>query len=446
VEAVIFSWLVVNPVQAAIFCWVVVISTVIIAILAILRQDEIAVGIILAVHLYLDWYLGLRVVALPMIVLFLAISLWMRSSWSVPVAFWLWGLLLILAIFPAIRGTLTLFDTLYYYPNVFIASFLTCWLGTIIAKEVVSIYRLFKTLTALSSVVAIHTIIAAQTGDAYFYEFGNGGIYRVGSFFLDANWNGSFLALILFISLGLFATTQSFLAKALFLIEIALLLVALLFTFSAGAWISCFIGFIFFLLFAGRRRFTVTLLITIILLLMAVSLHTEVESLFEHASDPVALSLRLNAWHTALQVIFAFPITGIGLGGIGYPARVEPYRVPTDVVVLDHPHNSYLELGAMAGLPVLITFLAILLAALWRAANNRARVEPGRRPLFAGGLTAVIVLSINSITINGWTLPPLAAVGWLILGAISSPLIGEHNSNTSIGPYAAFAASLPMRR
>jgi O-antigen ligase len=432
-EAVIFTSVIANPVEAATFTWVVVISTVLVAILAILRQNEIAVGIILAFHLYLDWHLGLRVVALPMMVGFLAVLLSMRSSWSAPIAFWLWGLLLILAIFPAIRGTLTLFDTLYYYPNVFIASFLAFWLGAVIAEGGMSIYRLFKTLAVLSSGVAIHTIIAARTGDAYFYQFSTGGMYRVGSFFGDANWNGSFLALMLFIALGLFATSRSFLEKALFLIEAALVLFALLFTFSAGAWISCFVGFLVFLLFVGRGRFTVILGMNIVLLLMIVSLQSEIQILLEHASDPVAISLRQNAWQTAVQVILAFPITGIGLGGIGYPARVEPFRVPTDVVVLDQPHNSYLELGAMAGMPVLIVFLAILITALWRAAVNCGKVEPGLRPLFAGGLTAVVVLSINSITINAWTLPPLAAVGWLILGAISSPL------HTSMCPHTTFA-------
>jgi hypothetical protein len=423
-------------VEAVILAWVIVISAALIAILAILRQDTIAVGIILVVHLYLDWYLGLRVLALPMIIVFLAASLWMRSSWLAPPALWLWGLLLMLAIF---RGTLSLYDTLYYYPNVFVAALITFWLGAVIAQDATSIYRLFKMLAALAAALAIHTIIAAETGvilfalpspanlyvTAFSYELASSDFYRMGSFFVDPNWNGSFLALMLFIALGLFAASKSLVSKALFLIEILLLPFALLFTFSAGAWVSCVSGLILFLIFVGPQRRTLIFFMAVILLTMVIWLRPELNSLLEHASDPVALSVRQNAWDTALRAIFAFPLTGVGLGLVGYAARVEPFHGPTDLVALDHPHNSYLELGAMAGLPVLITFIAILLIALWRAVINWARADISVRPLFAGGLTSVIVLSINSMTINAWTLPPLAAVGWLILGVISSPLLSR---------------------
>jgi hypothetical protein len=46
--------------------------------------------------------------------------------------------------------------------------------------------------------------------------------------------------------------------------------------------------------------------------------------------------------------------------------------------------------------------------------------------LLGGGIAAVLALSINSVSINGWTLPPLAAPGWLILGAIASPLLRKN--------------------
>jgi hypothetical protein len=54
--------------------------------------------------------------------------------------------------------------------------------------------------------------------------------------------------------------------------------------------------------------------------------------------------------------------------------------------------------------------------------------------LIGAGIAAVITLCVNSFGNQGWTLPPLAATGWLILGTISSPLLGRtfrrarHNS------------------
>src|SRR5262249_54092762 len=152
-------------------------------------------------------------------------------------------------------------------------------------------------------------------------------------------------------------SSNSLLSKALFLVEILLLPFALLFTFSAGAWISCVSGLILFIIFVGPQRRTLIFVMALILLTMVVWLRPELNSILEHASDPAALSERQNAWETALQAISALPLTGVGLGLVGYAARVERFHVPTDVLPLDHPHNSYLELGAMAGLPVLITFI-----------------------------------------------------------------------------------------
>src|SRR6202040_4220119 len=86
----------------------------------------------------------------------------------------------------------------------------------------------------------------------------------------------------------------------------------------------------------------------------------------QHASAPNELSLRAGAWQTGINVMHAFPLTGVGLSLTGYIQRVEPYRALAQYIPLSHPHNSYIELGAMAGLPVLAIFLALLFFALWQ--------------------------------------------------------------------------------
>jgi len=68
-------------------------------------------------------------------------------------------------------------------------------------------------------------------------------------------------------------------------------------------------------------------------------------------------------------------------------------------------------------------FLALLLFALWQAWRNWIQVDKDTRCLLGGGIATIVALSVNSVSINGWTLPPLAAIGWLVLGAISSFMI-----------------------
>ena len=115
-----------------------------------------------------------------------------------------------------------------------------------------------------------------------------------------------------------------------------------------------------------------------------------------------------------------------------YLQRSAAYGVQAKYIPLAHPHNSYLELAAMAGLPTLFVFLALLLFALWKSWRNWIQVDARTRCLLGGGIASIVALSVNSMSINGWTLPPLAAIGWLVLGAISSPLLIRKQVDESI--------------
>ena len=422
-------------------------SALLFVLLLTLRQYGLAVTLIIAAHIYIDWYLGLAVVA-PAIAIGLFFLLFVIRSpkypWVAPHALWLWGLLLVLAIAPAIRGAISRYDLAYYYPNIFFGAFLMFWLGMLVAKDKKHLKVLIQVLAVLGTLLAIHTIVQDVTGTVLFgsarvnaalaqvshFQLSDSNVYRVGSFFQNPDWNGTFFAMTLFLPLGLFIETNSFVQKLLFFVEITLMTIALLFTYSIGAWIGALAGVVVIILMVGRGRhlILVPILIVIVVTILLVIFPAKVNLLFQHASHPVELSLRVGAWQTAVNIIRAFPLTGIGLGQTNYLQKAEPYRAVAQYRPLAHPHNSYLELGAMTGLPVLIVFLTLLFSALWWSWHNWAQVDIRTRYLLGGGMAAIVALSVNSISINGWTLPPLAAMGWLVLGAISSPLLGRKDN------------------
>jgi O-antigen ligase len=407
-----------------------------IAIIVILRWDELAATAVLAVQLYVDFYLGLHIISQVMILLLLVVYYLARSPqrpWIRPYALWLWVLFLALAIFPAIRGATNAYNAATYYPNIIFGALSAFWLGSVIARDTTSVGRFFKILAAFSTCLAGITLIQAMTGTLLFGSSDFEQILvapgisasRLGSFFFDPNWNGTFFAMMIFIPLGLFFKSQFFLEKVLYLAEMLIMLPALLFTYSIGAWVSAIVGAIVFTVLVGRVSYWIwiSLIVTAIITALLALFPSEVTFLLRHASDPSEVSLRIGAWQTALRVIQASPLTGVGLGLDVYLQRSNPYRVPAQYVPLAHPHNSYLELAAMAGIPLLITFVALILFVFWQALCNWAQADPRNRCLFSAGIVTVIALSVNSVSINGWTLPPLAATGWLILGVISSPLL-----------------------
>ena len=423
---------------------VVIVGGMVMTSIIILRQDELAATIVIAVHLYVDWYLGLHLVA-PLMVLGLLVIFYLtrtdRHPWREPRALWLWMLFLVLTIPPAIQGARMVYDAASYYPSDILGAFLIFWLGMVIARDNESVRRFCGLLSALGALLALHTLVQSMTGivlfgtshyDAtlattsdYLLSGAAGDAHRVGSFFVDPNWNGSFLGMMVFLPLGLFVESPSFFGKLLYLAEMLLVVLALLFTFSAGAWAATAVGMMIFIVLVGRMsyRLLIPLLVGCAAVVLFVGFRAQVNILLQHATDPGELLLRNGAWQTAIRVMLAFPLTGVGLGYLNYQLRSDAFRVPAEFVLLSHPHNSYLEWGAMAGIPVLVVFLALLIFALWLALRNWVQSEKGSRALLGGGISAVVTLSVNSWSINGWTLPALAMAGWLILGAVSSPLL-----------------------
>jgi hypothetical protein len=41
----------------------------------------------------------------------------------------------------------------------------------------------------------------------------------------------------------------------------------------------------------------------------------------------------------------------------------------------------------------------------------------------SGAIAALAAMSFNGLVMISWTLPPTASIGWLILGALSSPFL-----------------------
>lgn len=421
------------------------IAMVILAFILIRRQDEIMVMLIIAIHLYVDWYLVYHLVAFVLLILLIVLFYFTRSPERPlvpPPALNLWLVFLILAAFPAVNGALTLRDLLLYYPAVVFGALLMFWLGVLIARNTLSVRRLFQALSFFGALIAIHTIIQNTTGktlfgsaraDAYLQTAVNHSlvsgldVIRAGSFFNDPNWNSAFLAMMFFLPLGLFVESSSFRAKSLYLAEALVMLPALLFTYSTGSWTSVFAGMIFFIIFIGRAQHRIQFVICIAFaaLILLIFFNSQITLQLQHSSNAQDLASRVALWQTALRVIQAYPLTGIGLGHVAYLLRTAPYHVPADYIALDHPHNSYLEWAAMAGLPVLFVFLALLLCTLSKGIMNWVKADVQTRSLIGGGLALIIALSVNSWSTDCWTLPPLSAIGWLVLGVISSPILRE---------------------
>jgi O-antigen ligase len=434
-----------NPVYG-----LVVAGALVMMIIVLLRWDELAVVLIIAVHLWIDWYLGQHIVGILMALVLLFACYVARSAdhpWVELRPPWLWILFLVLTIYPAINGgQFRAYDAATFYPGIVLGAFLMFRLGNVIAKDISALRRVFQLLSAVATLVAIHTIIETTTGvflfasareDIHLVTAANLVVYntkalRAASFFIDPNWNGCFLATMFFLPLGLLIESKSLLGKLGFLAEMTLILVALLFTYSIGSCVALLSGVVVFVFWVGSQRYRLLwiVMIALIALLVLMLFQSQLTNLLFHASGPNEVSMRTGAWETGIRVIEAYPLFGVGIGTQAYLMRANPYIVQAQIIPLEHPHNSYIQWGATAGIPVLVVFLLLLSYAFWYSWRNWRAIHNRYRPLLGGGITALIALSINSISIDGWTNAMLATVGWLIFGLLTSPLLRRYAHDT----------------
>ena len=83
----------------------------------------------------------------------------------------------------------------------------------------------------------------------------------------------------------------------------------------------------------------------------------------------------------------------------------------------------------------MLIFLVLLALVFWFSWRNWMAIDTRYRPLFAGGIVALLALSINSLTVDGWTSPiDVQYLGWLIAGVVASPLIRRCLGSPSVPP------------
>ena len=107
---------------------------------------------------------------------------------------------------------------------------------------------------------------------------------------------------------------------------------------------------------------------------------------------------RLAHWQAAAEMAAAHPWLGVGLGN--YAAAYDRYRLARWPLALGHAHNFYLNLAAETGLPGLLIFVALLLAAALQALRVLRTAHGWHRALALGLLAAGAHLAIHNVVDN----------------------------------------------
>jgi len=207
------------------------------------------------------------------------------------------------------------------------------------------------------------------------------------------------------------------------LASVGLVVVALMLTFSRGAFLGFIVINALFLLWHRNLKTLVlgVLLAAVVLLLLPDAVYDRVTTGFGRGfgsgSDMISAGRIDHLWLPLLPEVPKSPIYGHGLGSILWS---EPMRRGAGVTFLavGHPHNAYLQALLDMGIAGLILVCAYL-AHVWKGFRTLSvdpALSPTVRGFFLGAAAGLLALLISYLTDSSLLPRPEQAFLWLAIG------------------------------
>lgn len=225
--------------------------------------------------------------------------------------------------------------------------------------------------------------------------------------FPSPNILGGYLIITFFLALQICRESSR---RKLWYLAPLLISAALLFTKSMGAWLSLIFALIvlFMLSYNSVKQHKLKLALCIIFIIAALGfiLVTRWERLMNLENPQNSITQRLNYWRTALAVIKAHPILGVGPGNFQEVFLTYKIGLSTNT---RYAHNIFLHMWAEAGL---LGFLGIVY--LTADFLKKLKTQPENTFIFLGGLAFIL----HNIIDNTYFIPEAGLFLWILLGML----------------------------
>lgn len=242
---------------------------------------------------------------------------------------------------------------------------------------------------------------------------------------MHANDLGRCYAMAYALLLFTFAASDDYRLRMLLLATMGMLVLALLLTFSRGA----FLGFVVVnILFLISRRRVISLLVGGLVLAGLIMLLPE--AVFERIAtgwngglNAISAGRVDTIWLPLLPEVWSSPIFGHGLGSILWSKAM---RAGT-ILQVTHPHNAYLQVLLDMGLVGLCLLIAYFIQ-VWKRFRSLSR-EPGlqaiRRGFYEGAAVGLVALLITNFAGSSLLPVPEQSFLWLAIGMMYGESAGR---------------------
>lgn len=236
---------------------------------------------------------------------------------------------------------------------------------------------------------------------------------------LHANDLGRMYAVAYALLLFTWAQSKEVGLRLLLFASMGVVALALMLTFSRGAFVGFVVVNALFVLLQRSRRALIFfgLLAIVALFALPAAVYERVASGYGEGIDAISAGRVDKIWLPLLPEVLRSPVFGSGLGSILWS---QPMRTGAGVTILavGHPHNAYLEAALDMGIGGLILLCAYFVH-VWkqlRALSADPALGPRLRGFFAGAAAGLACLAVADLTDSSLAPRPEQVFLWLAIG------------------------------
>lgn len=224
--------------------------------------------------------------------------------------------------------------------------------------------------------------------------------FRITSVYEYPNAIGLFLAPIIVLFLGniLIFKNKIFYSVAL----VALLLSAIFFAKTEGAYLAIIASFIFLGLFTKWKKYFIAAFILGIIILMVVPSFRDVITLQDTSGD-----VRLALWQGTWNLLSDRPLFGAGLAG--FPDLYPLYKLDKHVEILQYAHNIFLDFWVQLGILGLLWLIWAMFTFFAQSLKRKTKISI----VAMSAMAAILVYGLVDVP---YFKNDLSILFWLILG------------------------------
>lgn len=243
-------------------------------------------------------------------------------------------------------------------------------------------------------------------------------------FYKDHTSYGAVLAFLIPVVTALgFNKAYSSATRFIYLFAAAILIIALIFSYTRAAWIGVIAAFGVFVIFRFKISFTFIAVASLLLVIILWSSWTQIQIQLErnkaHSSENIAQHMqsisnvtndasnkeRLNRWSCAVRMFADKPLFGWGPGTFmfkyaPYQRAFEKSYISTNAGTLGNAHSEYLGPLSESGFFGMLSFIAVVICTIYTARRLILTAEGEIRIIVLGSFLGLVTYYLHGIMNN----------------------------------------------